>query len=103
MIGQKLAEAMEPPVRSKWPNGNRQGRAPAPCRTAPNPHGGAAMARKAGSLALHDELMGRVLHFVNLKQGWKRVKANRGAPGIDGVRIENGPAHAREHWADIRR
>lgn len=61
------------------------------------------MTRETGSPALHDDLMGKVLHPVNLKQAWKRVKRNRGAPGIDGIRIEDWPAHAREHWEETRR
>lgn len=61
------------------------------------------MTREAGQPALHDDLMGRVLHPVNLMQAWKRVKRNRGAPGIDGICIEDWPAHAREHWAETRR
>lgn len=59
--------------------------------------------RETGQPALHDDLMGRVLHPVNLMQAWKRVKRNRGAPGVDGIRIEDWPAHAREHWATTRR
>lgn len=61
------------------------------------------MSRETGTPALHDDLMTRVLHPVNLLQAWKRVKANRGAPGIDGTRIEDWPAHARLHWAETRR
>jgi RNA-directed DNA polymerase len=62
------------------------------------------MARETGTPALHDDdLMARVFHRVNLQRAWKRVKANRGAPGIDGLRIEDWPAHAIEHWEATRR
>jgi RNA-directed DNA polymerase len=67
-----------------------------------NPTGGADDRRCATQPALHDDLMARVLDPVNLRRAWKRVKANRGAPGIDGMRIEDFPEFARSHWAEIR-
>src|SRR5215510_9781356 len=52
--------------------------------------------------ALSEDLMERVLALENLRNAWRQVKANHGAPGIDGMTIEDFPAFAREHWARIR-
>lgn len=49
-----------------------------------------------------DDLLEHVLASDNLARAWKRVKANRGAPGIDGMTIEDFPAHARAHWPAVR-
>jgi len=38
----------------------------------------------------------------NMRRAWARVKANKGAPGIDGMPIEDFPAFARAHWSAIR-
>jgi len=51
--------------------------------------------------ALHDDLMERVLDSENMQRTWKRVKANKGAPGIDGMAIEDFTEYAREHWPAI--
>ena len=48
------------------------------------------------------DLLEAVLSSDNLWRAWKRVKANRGAPGIDGVSIADFPGHAREHWHAVR-
>ena len=43
-----------------------------------------------------------VLHPENLARAWKQVKANDGAPGIDGMEVGDFPAFMREHWESIR-
>jgi len=47
-------------------------------------------------------MMERILAPENLAEAWKRVKANKGAPGIDGMTIEAFPAFCRKHWSRIR-
>ena len=52
--------------------------------------------------ALSEDLMARVLTPENLRKAWHQVKTNHGAPGVDGMTIEDFPAFAREHWPSIR-
>jgi RNA-directed DNA polymerase len=49
-----------------------------------------------------DRLMEEVCERENLKQALKRVKANKGAPGVDGMTVHALPAYLREHWPTIR-
>lgn len=67
-----------------------------------NPNGGAGARRSDTQPALHVELMEQVVGSENMRRAWRQVKANKGAPGIDGMRIEDFPAYAREHWSTIR-
>jgi RNA-directed DNA polymerase len=67
-----------------------------------NPSGGVEGGRYDTQPALHVALMEEVLAAENLRRAWKRVKANRGAPGIDGMHIEDFAAFAREQWPTIR-
>lgn len=43
-----------------------------------------------------------VLEPENLVAAWKKVKANKGKPGIDGMEVGDFPDFMREHWEKIR-
>jgi len=49
-----------------------------------------------------DDSLEQILSRENMLGAWKRVKANGGAPGIDGMTIAAFPAFARQHWVRIR-
>jgi len=50
----------------------------------------------------HNSLMEQVLERDNLKRAYNRVKRNKGAPGIDGVTVENLKPYLWENWARIK-
>lgn len=70
--------------------------------SVPNPTGEANARRCVMQPALHENLMQTVLSPENMKQAWKRVKSNKGAPGIDGITIADFTAHAKVHWPSIK-
>ena len=67
-----------------------------------NPSGGAVGRRVVGIPDPNEYLLERILSRPNLSQAWKRVKANRGAPGVDNMPIDDFMAYARDHWEKIR-
>lgn len=71
-------------------------------RLAMNPSGGAEVRHGLTPPALHDGLMEAVVAPSNMLRAWRQVKSNRGAPGIDGMGIEDFPAFARSGWPTIR-
>jgi RNA-directed DNA polymerase len=54
------------------------------------------------SPALAEQLMEEVCDRENLERAWKRVRANKGGPGVDGMTIDDAKGFLREHWPDIR-
>ncbi len=58
--------------------------------------------RVSESLAMQQQLMEEVCAHDNCVQALKRVKSNKGSPGIDGMTVEPLPGHLKEHWAAIR-
>src|SRR3990170_2892205 len=43
-----------------------------------------------------------VVERDNILSAWKQVRANKGAPGIDNISIEEFPEYAHENWKGIR-
>jgi len=43
-----------------------------------------------------------VLEPENIAAAWKKVKANKGKPGIDGMEVGDFPDFLREHWEKLR-
>jgi RNA-directed DNA polymerase len=66
-----------------------------------NPSGGEADWRGLMQPALETTLMEQVLDSENLRRAWKQVKSNKGAPGIDGLCLEDFPAYVQLHWEEI--
>lgn len=51
---------------------------------------------------MHGELLERALERDNLRRALKQVRRNKGAPGIDGMSVDELPEHLVHHWADIK-
>ena len=49
-----------------------------------------------------ESLMEAVVDDANIELAWKNVRANRGAPGPDGISIAMFPEWFRPRWPDIR-
>jgi len=47
-------------------------------------------------------LLERVVTRENLQRALKQVRRNRGAPGIDGMSVDELPQYLRHHWREIR-
>jgi RNA-directed DNA polymerase len=50
----------------------------------------------------HSHLMERVVGRENAKEALKRVRRNKGSPGIDGMRVEELEPYLHEHWQAVR-
>ena len=67
-----------------------------------NPTGGVLSRRVMEEPPSQPQLLERILSNENIGKAWKRVRANKGAPGIDGVTVENFPDSFRALWPEIR-
>src|SRR3954464_6977122 len=82
--------ALAPKGRGEAPARDHQGTEPLVAKPAPE------------SPACAEQLMEEVCDRGNLQRAWKRVRSNKGSPGVDGMTIEDARTYLREHWPSIR-
>ncbi len=58
--------------------------------------------REPESPVVSEQLMEEICERRNLMQAWKRVRANKGSPGVDGKTIDETWGDLRECWPTIR-
>ena len=78
--------ALVPEGRGEAPGRGHQGTEPPVAEPAPE------------RPACAEQLMEEVCDRANLVRAWKRVRSNKGSPGVDGMTIEGAKAYLREHW-----
>src|ERR1700686_2423140 len=54
------------------------------------------------SPAIGEQLMEEVCEGENCKQALRRVKANKGSAGVDGMTVQQLPEYLKQHWPAIR-
>jgi len=57
---------------------------------------------KSQSPTNNEKLMEEILERENLIKALKRVKGNKGSPGIDGMKVDQLPRYLKENWLEIR-
>jgi ferredoxin len=82
--------ALEPGDQGETPVNGYQGAEPVVAKPAPE------------SPALTEQLMEELCDRENLVRAWKRVRQNKGSPGVDGMTIGDARDYLREHWPSIR-
>ena len=86
---QKTAQAELPfPGRGEAPRGKRSGEV--------------TSAASGDGRSGTDHLMEEVVERGNMKAALKRVKGNKGGPGVDGMTVEELPAYLVAHWEILR-
>src|ERR1700756_433578 len=69
------------------------------------PEGTEAVAARTGPERPAAELgprMETVVERDNLRKALKQVQRNKGAPGVDGMTVDDLAAHLKDHWLEIR-
>ena len=89
-LGEQLSQTLAAEGRGEALDGEAEGAEPLMAKPAPE------------SPALAEQLMEEVCDRGNLERAWKRVRSNKGSPGVDGMTIDAAKDYLREHWPNIR-
>jgi RNA-directed DNA polymerase len=87
--------------KSKWMELPLESRGEAPSVQRSGEAGRAAKG-ETGSGVGHEELMELVVGRENCLRALKRVRQNKGSPGVDGMRVGDLPTYLAENWVEIR-
>ena len=85
----ELAFPVEP--KSEALRSTRKGAEPAMAKNQPE-----------HSASTGSHLMEEVCQRENMLQAYKRVKRNKGSPGVDGLTTEDLLEHLKEHWVEVK-
>ena len=66
------------------------------------PNGGVALQRVTGKMPSDENLLEQIFATPNVREAWRRVKANKGAAGVDGVKIDDFAEKFRPEWPKIK-
>lgn len=61
-----------------------------------------AQAASSSTVALAHDLMEAVVAGRNIQDALRKVRSNKGSPGIDGMTVEELEPHLRQVWSDLR-
>ena len=103
MIGQESAEAIVPGRAGRGRvEPQRTGRSHDGLETDEELVWGVGARRHFIKPSLDAKLMEQVVERENVRRAWRQVKANRGAPGIDGQTIAETEIWLRTNWTTLR-
>jgi RNA-directed DNA polymerase len=93
-----MGEERQPSRREPGSAGAARGEAP----SLPGRAESSVAWRGSGGPAEDGPTMEEVCERENLKKALKRVQANKGSPGVDGMTVGRLPGHLKKHWPAIR-
>ncbi|BCS96213.1 group II intron reverse transcriptase/maturase [Desulfoluna limicola] len=68
-----------------------------------NPNGGMLLQRVMEGIPSGDNLLEQILSTENVHHAWKRVRSNKGASGIDNIKVTDFPEVYRPKWEGIKK